>query len=83
MGDIPTPKLKRDWEGLIVRLNVQVSTNGGDIFPEGTEMLVTRNWKGLHLEYVEACKNCRLKHRHHIRGVSEAHVEIIGRSKPL
>jgi hypothetical protein len=72
------PKLKRDWVGLNVRLLAEVETKGGAIFPIGTIMEVTRNFGGLHLTAVRACKECRLAFRHRVSGVSESKVLIIG-----
>lgn len=79
MDTMPRPKLKRDWEGLRVRLLKEHETVGGSIFPAGTEMVVTRNFGGLHLSYVEACDKCRLKYRGRIRGIGESQVEIVGK----
>lgn len=71
------PKLKKDWEGLTVVTLVPLKTNGGSEFPAGTKMKVTRNFVGLHLEAVEACKRCKLRRWHTIKGVSEQHVLIV------
>ncbi len=71
------PKLKRDWEGRLVKTLVQVETKGGDIFPAGLIMEVHRNRGGLSLSYVTACLKCRLKHRDFIKGVREFEVELL------
>ena len=71
------PKLKRDWEGLLVQTKVELTTKDGSIFPAGARMRVSRNYGGLHLDYVEACDSCKLKHRHHIKGVRESSVVIL------
>lgn len=71
------PKLKRDWVGRGVRLLIELETKGGNVFPIGTIMRVTRNFGGLHLTAVQACKECQLKHRHTIKGVHEDSVELL------
>lgn len=70
-------KRKRDWEDHGVRLLVELETKGGNVFPVGTIMRVTRYFGGLHLTAVQACKECQLKHRHTIKGVREGDVVLL------
>jgi hypothetical protein len=43
------PKLKRDWTGRLVRLNVTIRNNGGDVFRKGSVMIVNDYYRGLKL----------------------------------
>jgi hypothetical protein len=71
------PKLKRDWHGRHVRLLREIESEGGRIFDAGTVMKVTRNFGGLHLIAVAACKDCTLRFRHQVQGIPEADVELL------
>lgn len=70
-------KTKEAWVGAMVRLTRDIENRGGAIFPKGLLLKGLRNYGGLNLEYVGSCHDCRLRHRHIIKGVSENSVEIV------
>jgi hypothetical protein len=71
------PKLKRDWRGRVVRLLREVKTNGGEVFPAGTVMVVLRNYSGLTLERVVLCTRCRVRFHGRVTGLGEGAVELL------
>lgn len=78
MGNqVALPRLKRDWIGRYVRLRQDHETNGGAIFEAGTVMHVEGYYRGLSLDAVRACPQCRLKYRHYITRVACADVELL------
>jgi hypothetical protein len=69
---------KGEWEGRKVRLLVDLTNQGGEVFATGTVMKCTRNYGGLWLEAFYVCPSCASGGRkRQISRVPEHKVELL------
>lgn len=71
------PKFKREWKGRHVRLRRDIETKGGDVFEQGSVMLVEKNYGGLQLRGTIECDCCGGTKKRWVKNVSEYEVDLL------
>ena len=78
---IKRPKLMRDWIGLTVTNRKEIETQGGVVFPPGTQFDVVGVYHGLKLGTVRecpaACPECTVQHRHGVGRIRPEELDIL------
>lgn len=80
MNDPKWPKLKRDYAGRHVMLDVDIVRSDGVEFPAGEVMLVEKWYRGLSLRTHRRCKECGRRYRESVTRVPQSAVSLLPES---